>query len=273
MSSHNLGTGSAPGGSSTLTDASRADAPVALVTGGGVRVGRAIALGLAEAGYDVAVHYRSSAEPAEEVVRHVEALGRRALALQADLSDPAAADPLVAGVRQAFGRLDVLVNSAASFDTTPLLEADAERWDEVLGVNARAPHLLVRAAASLLREGAGGAVVNIVDLSAFQAWSEYPVHAVSKAALAHLTRVQARSLAPDIRVNAVAPGAVLPPDDYDEERWQALVDRTPLGRLGTPEDVVRTVVFLVQSPFVTGQIVAVDGGRLLGPSGPPQAGS
>ena len=137
-----------------------------------------------------------------------------------------------------------------------------------MNLNVRAPHLLVRAAEDLLR-ASNGAVVNLVDLSAFQAWTEHPAHAVSKAALAHLTRVQARALAPEVRVNAIAPGAVLPPDDYSEKRWNALRLRTPLQRLGTPEDVVRAVVFLAQAPFVTGQILAVDGGRLLGPTGPP----
>jgi pteridine reductase len=113
-------------------------------------------------------------------------------------------------------------------------------------------------------------VVNVTDLSAWQAWSRHPVHAVSKAALAHLTRVQARALAPEIRVNGVAPGAVLPPDDYDQARWRTVEERTPLGRIGTPQDVVRAVLFLVDSPFVTGEVVVVDGGRLLGPSGPPR---
>jgi len=171
----------------------------------------------------------------------------------------------VEAVRAAFGRLDLLVNSAAGFDARPLREVDAAAWDGVMGLNVRAPHLLVRAAEGMLRQ-ARGAVVNILDLSAFQPWSEHPTHAVSKAALAHLTRVQARALAPDVRVNAVAPGAVLPPEDYPPERLETLRSRTPLGTLGTPDDVVRAVVFLAGATFVTGQILAVDGGRLLGPA-------
>ncbi len=115
-------------------------------------------------------------------------------------------------------------------------------------------------------------MVNLVDLSAFQPWAEYPVHAVSKAALAHLTRVQARALAPHVRVNAVAPGAVLPPDEYGPERLDALRERTPLGALGTPQDVVAAILYLADAPFVTGQVLAVDGGRLLGSAGPPVAG-
>jgi pteridine reductase len=227
-----------------------------------------LSLGLAEAGYDVVVHYRSSRAEAEEVSGLVGDLGRSCFLVAGDLGDPTVPESVVADVRARVGRLDLLVNNAAGFDARPLLDVDAGTWGEVMDLNVRAPHLLVRAAADLLQAG-GGSVVNVVDLSAYQAWTEHPVHAVSKAALAHLTRVQARALAPHVRVNAVAPGAVLPPGDYPPERWDSLRRMTPLRRLGTPEDVVRTVLFLARSPFITGQILAVDGGRLLGPSGPP----
>lgn len=241
---------------------------VALVTGGAVRLGRAISLGLAEAGYDLAVHYRSSAGAAQDLKREIASLGRRCVSFRADLADVTAPANLVEAVRDAFGRLDLVVNSAASFDERPLEAVDAEVWDAVMTLNVRAPHLLVRAAAPLLRQ-ARGAVVNLVDLSAVQPWTGYPAHAVSKAALAHLTRIQARALAPEVRVNGVAPGAVLPPDDFPAERLEALRARTPLGTLGTPEDVVRAVLYLAAAPFVTGEILTVDGGRLLGASGPP----
>jgi pteridine reductase len=241
---------------------------VALVTGGAVRVGRTISMALLEAGYEVAVHYRSSAVEARELQALAQDLGRPCVPFHADLGDPKAAEGLIASVAQVFGRLDLLVNSAAGFDSRSLTEADAEVWDQVMALNVRAPHLLVRTAAPLLASSRG-AVVNIVDLSAYQAWTEHPVHAVSKAALAHLTRVQARALAPEVRVNAVAPGAVLPPEDYRPERWDALAERTPLRRLGTPEDVAQAVLFLARAGFVTGQVLAVDGGRLLGPEGPP----
>jgi pteridine reductase len=236
---------------------------VALVTGGAVRLGRAISLGLAEAGFDVALHYRASEAPALEASREIRALGRACATVRGDLGDPASADAVVAAVREAFGRLDLLVNSAAGFAPLSLADADADAWDRIMDVNVRAPHLLVRAAADLLR-AAGGAVVNVVDLSAFQPWRDYPVHAVSKAALAHLTRVQARSLAPDVRVNAVAPGAVLPPDDYPPERVEELRVRAPLRAVGTPQDVVEAVLYLADARYVTGQILAVDGGRMLG---------
>ena len=241
---------------------------VALVTGGGVRMGRAIAVALADAGYDLLVHYRSSSAGAEEVRARAAALGRRCEIVQADLSLAEAPERVVEATRAAFGRLDVLVNSAASFRSVPLLEVDAEEWDSTMSLNVRAPHLLVRAAASLLRD-ARGCVINITDLSAFQAWTEYPHHAVSKAALAHLTRVQARALAPHVRVNAIAPGAVLPPDDWPESRWNALAERAVLKRVGGPSDVVQAVLYLIDATFVTGHVLPVDGGRLLGADGPP----
>ncbi len=182
---------------------------VALVTGGAIRLGRALSLGLAEAGFDVAVHYRASEAPALAVSERIRGLGRTSATVRGDLAEPDAPRAIIAAVREAFGRLDLLVNSAAGFETLSLADADADGWDRIMDVNVRAPHLLVREAADMLR-AARGAVVNIVDLSAFQPWREYPVHAVSKAALAHLTRVQARAMAPEVRVNAIAPGAVPP---------------------------------------------------------------
>lgn len=238
---------------------------VAVVTGGAVRVGRAIALALAQAGYDLVITYRSSHRPAAELAEEVARSGRRCETLRADLREPAAAEATTAAAREAYGRLDLVVNSAASFRASPLLEVDSAEWDEVMALNVRAPHLVVRAAAPLLRVQRG-AVVNILDLSAFQAWTEYAHHSVSKAALAHLTRVQARALAPDIRVNAIAPGAVLRPDEWSEERWQGLASLTPLERVGSPDDVAQAVLYLAEARFVTGQVIAVDGGRLLGPT-------
>lgn len=238
---------------------------VALVTGGAVRLGRAIALGLAEAGYDLVVHYHSSEAPAQEVAKRAEAAGRAAVTIGGDLGQVATAAAVVDAARSRFGRLDLVVNSAASFEAGGLMDVDADDWDAVMNLNARAPHLVVRAAAPMLRKSRGS-VINLVDLSAFQPWTGYPAHAVSKAALAHLTRVQARTLAPEVRVNAVAPGAVLPPQDESPERLDTLRRLTPLGRLGDPDDVVRAVLYLADARFVTGQILAVDGGRMLGTS-------
>lgn len=233
---------------------------VALVTGGAVRLGRAITLGLAEAGYDLVVHYHSSAGPASETVEQVEALGRRAVTVQADLGRGEGARKLAAAADEAFGRVDLLVNSAATFEQAELMQVDEESWDQVMNVNLKAPFLTVQAAAAMLK-ACRGTVVNLVDLSAFQPWTRYPHHSVSKAGLMHLTKILARVMAPHVRVNAIAPGAVLPPDDFSDADRSREVARTPVGHLGTPEDVVRTVLFLAGSPFMTGEVVVVDGGR------------
>lgn len=235
---------------------------VALVTGGAVRVGRALCLGLAEAGFDLAIHYHASDGPAREVVRKAEALGRRAVAVKADLADPVQVRDLAEGVGQEFGRLDVLVNSAASFRTGAFGDITAEEWDAVLDLNLRGPFLLVQHLAELLRESAGS-VINMVDLSALEPWTGRPHHSVSKAALLHLTRIMARALAPHVRVNAIAPGTVLAPDDFGSGDVERERGRTLLRAIGSPEDVVRTALFLVTSPYITGEVVVVDGGRLL----------
>ncbi len=236
---------------------------VALVTGGAVRVGAAISEGLARAGWNLVVGYHRSEGPAAELARRVEGLGRRCATVGGDLADAAVCARLVDAARETYGRLDLVVNSASSFESATLEEVDAAAWDAVMAVNVRAPHLVVRAAAPLLGE-ARGSVVNIVDLSALEPWPSRPHHSVSKAALAHLTRVQARALAPDVRVNAVAPGAVLAPPGLSDEGWRRIAADAPLGRPGSPADVVDAVLWLADAGFVTGQVVAVDGGRSLG---------
>ncbi len=227
-----------------------------------MRLGRAVTLGLAEAGYDVMVHYNASEGPARETVRAVEALGRTAATVSGDLSTGEGAEAVGRAIRAVYGRLDLLVNGAASFVQADLLEVDETGWDRVMALNLKGPFLVVQAVADLLRE-ARGSVVNMVDLSAFQPWVRYPHHGVSKAGLLHLTRVLARVMAPHVRVNAIAPGAVLPPDDFDDDDRARELARTPVGRLGSPDDVVRTVLFLATSPFITGECVVVDGGRSL----------
>ena len=235
---------------------------VALVTGGAVRVGRALSLGLAEAGYDVAVHYYSSSTAAQEVVSRIGEMGRRGVLVEGNMGDPDGVQAIAAAVRERCGRLDLLVNSAASFEHADLLDIDVDAWDQVMNVNLRGPFLLVRESAALLKESQGS-VVNIVDLGAFKPWTHHPHHAVSKAALLHLTKILARVLAPDVRVNAVAPGAVLMPEASDAAERERERRLTPLGRLGSPEDVLRTVLFLADSTFITGEVLVVDGGRSL----------
>jgi NAD(P)-dependent dehydrogenase (short-subunit alcohol dehydrogenase family) len=234
---------------------------VALITGGAIRVGRAITLGLAEAGFDVAINYHTSASEADAVARKIEGMGRRALVVGGDVSDAGEVKSIVSRVRDSYGRLDLLVNSASIFKAAPLLSIEDVQWDRVMSVNLKGPFLMVKATADLLA-AARGSIVNLVDLSAFQPWIEYPHHSVSKAGLLHLTRVMARALAPDVRVNAIAPGAVLLPESYTDEDRRRSEENSLLGRLGSPEDVVRTVLFLERSPFITGEVIVVDGGRL-----------
>lgn len=236
---------------------------VALVTGGAVRVGRAITLGLVDAGYDVVVNYHSSEGPAREVARQVEERGREVLLIQGDVSTPQDVASIGEGIRSRFGQLDLVVNSAANFHSTSLLDIDSEEWDRVMGVNLKGPHLIVREVADLLR-AARGSVVNIADHMGFETWVRYAHHSVSKAGLMHLTRIMAKALAPEVRVNAIAPGLVLAPEGLSGEELEAEIDRAALKAAGTPDDVVRTVLFLVSSPYITGQVIVVDGGRSLG---------
>ena len=190
-------------------------------------------------------------------------IGQRALILPGDVSRLEDANRIAAAVEEEFGRLDLLVNNASLFRSARLLEIGEDEWDRVMAVNVKGPFLMVRATAELLTR-TRGRVVNLVDLSAFQPWVEHPHHSVSKAALLHLTRVMARALAPRVRVNAIAPGAVLLPEDYDEAKRERSRQEAALGTLGSPEDVVRTVLFLERSPFITGEVIVVDGGRLAG---------
>ena len=227
-------------------------------------MGRAIAEGLAEEGFRLAVHYNRSSEAAQQVVRDIEAAGGEASSFQADLSESAAAPVLIREVEERFGRLDVLVNSASIYRPDTVVDGADEAWELIQAINVRAPFQLVRAAAPLLK-ATEGCVVNIVDLSAFQVWKRFGIHSVSKTALLKLTRVQARTLAPAVRVNAVAPGNVLPPEDDTEAEVEASRKRIPLGRIGHPQDVVSAVRYLVNAPYVTGEVIVVDGGRLLDP--------
>jgi NAD(P)-dependent dehydrogenase (short-subunit alcohol dehydrogenase family) len=231
----------------------------ALVTGAAQRLGRAMAVALADAGADVVVHYRTSASDARATVASIEASGRRALALQGDVASGSDVARLVSDTERAFGRLDILVNSASMFVRRPVLEISETEWDRVLAVNLKGPFLLTRAAVPLLRRH-GGVIVNLVDLSAVQAWPSYAHHAASKAGLLHLTRILARALAPEIRVNSIAPGSVLPPEGHEEEDGSG---KRVTPRAGEPADVVGALLYLIRSDFVTGQNLVVDGGRML----------
>lgn len=235
---------------------------VALVTGAGRRVGAAIAGGLARAGCDVAVHHHASTEGAEATLRSVRAAGRRGESFAADLRDPAAARELPRRVVETLGRLDVLVNSAGVMVRREFADITPDDWNDALALNLSAALFTAQGAAPHLRR-TRGKIVNLADVAAFEVWPAYLPLNVSKAGVVMLTRGLARVLAPEVTVNAVAPGAVLPPADWPEEARAHLASTTPLRRLGAPEDVVRAVLFLLENDYVTGVVLPVDGGRLV----------
>ena len=241
-------------------DARAVNAHVALVTGAGKRVGRAIALALGKDGYRVAVHFSASAAGARETVRMIAAAGGQARVFRADLRRPGAPARLVADVALAFGRLDVLVNSAASMKRTPLTKVREAAWDEVFALNLRAPFFCAVAAARVMGRR-GGAIVNISDHMGFESWPDFVPHGVSKAGVAAMTHALAAAFAPKIRVNAVAPGFVLAPSGLAAAKARQFARETPLRRLGSPADVANAVRYLVSAPYVTGEVLFVDGGR------------
>lgn len=233
---------------------------VAVVTGGAHRVGKAIALALANAGAHVVVHYRASSEAAATVAE-IETLGVRAIGVAADLADPAGATAVFEAAEREFGGVDVLVNSAASFQSGHVLTISPEAWQETLNLNLSGPFYCAQLAARSMLQRGGGAMINLADLSGLQPWAKYPAHSVSKAGLLMLTKVLAKALAPTIRVNAIAAGPVMKPPDWNEARWQAVGSHTLLKHPGSGYDVARAALFLLQEDYVTGATMLVDGGR------------
>jgi len=233
---------------------------VVLVTGAGHRLGRAIALGLAQAGAHVAVHFHTAAEEAAETVRRIRELGADAEAFPADLRDPARIPPLIEAVARRFGRLDGLVNAAAVMQITRWHELTPPQWDEIMALNLRAPMFCAQAAARHMEEGV---IINVADGSALRPWPDYLAHTVSKSGLVALTRALALALAPRIRVNAVIPGPILKPVHWEEARWARLIQRVPMGRAGTGDEVAHAVRYLMEADYVTGTVLIVDGGHHL----------
>jgi pteridine reductase len=232
----------------------------ALVTGAGHRIGRAIAVALGGRGMRVAVHYNAAAADAEETLREIRAAGGDGYVVAGDLTRPDAPTELIRAVTSEFGALDVLVNSAAVMVRTPFGEITPEQWDDVMALNHRAPFFLAQAAAPYLR-AARGVIVNIADLAAFETWPAYLPHGISKSGVVYMTRALARVLAPAVRVAGVAPGTVLLPDNWDADSAEHLRQTTPLGRNGTPADVTSAVLFILDSDYLTGEAIIVDGGR------------
>lgn len=230
--------------------------PVALVTGGARRLGAQIVRMLAARGYQVAIHCHTARQSAEALAAEV---GQGAFVMQGDLGAGGVPARLIADLISRCGRIDVLVNSAASFHRTPLDRVTEAEWDAVFAVNLRAPFFLALEAARHMP--VKGSIINMCDLAAFETWGGYIPHGVAKAGIATITRNLAKQLAPAVRVNAIAPGVVLLPEDMSASESAKLVATTPLQRHGEPADIVRAVEYLLDAEFVTGEVLFVDGGR------------
>lgn len=235
-----------------------------LVTGGAHRVGKAITMALAEAGANVVINYNSSAGAAEETAAEAEGLGVGALAVGADVSDHAQVRAMVAAARERFGGVDVLVNGASWFKETPFPADEVVTWQRVTRILIDGSFYCANAVAPMMLERGEGVIINIVDLSAWLPAPNMAAHSVGKAGLLALTRQLAVELAPAVRVNAVAPGPVLPPPDYSDAENKAVAKNTLLKRWGSPGDVVQAVMFLVAADYITGEYITVDGGERYG---------
>jgi pteridine reductase len=237
---------------------------VALVTGAGRRLGRAIAMALAERGAILAIHYRSSQAEAQAVVAQIAGAGGRAQAFVADLARVSEIERLTADVIAAFGTIDVLVNSASVFVRKSLEEISERDWDANLDTNLKAPFFLSKIAGAAMRRNGAGKIINLGDWAGLRPYKNYIPYSVSKAGLIGLTRALARALAPEVQVNCIALGAVMPPDDYDAAEIERLRKATLTKRLGTPADVARAVIFLCEgTDFATGSTLMLEGGRNL----------
>jgi pteridine reductase len=236
----------------------------ALITGGARRVGAAIARRLHRAGVNVLLHYRDSEADAAKLESELNALRpKSASRVKAELLAPIAPRALVSAARESFGRLDILVNNASSFFPVEIGAIEPSHWEELIGSNLRAPLFISQEAAPELAKNEGSSIINIVDIHADRPLKGYPIYSIAKAGLAALTRSLAVELAPRVRVNGVAPGAIAWPEDgqFDPAERERILATTPLARIGSPEDIAQAVHFLASAPYVTGQIIAVDGGR------------
>jgi len=241
------------------------DGRVALVTGAAKRLGQAISLELARRGGNIVVHYGRSKAAAEDTVRQIEEMGRKAIALNADLSDPEQIQPLVDQATQALGAIDILVNCASVFHRTPFGQVTLEQWDSLMHANLRGPFFLAQAVGPEMKRKGAGKIINLSDAVMPYAVPDFTPYAISKAGVEVMTRQLARALAPEVQVNAVLPGAILPADGGDESGWEAAIGANLLKRRGYPDDIANAVVYLIeQGDFLTGVFLPVDGGRSLG---------
>jgi pteridine reductase len=237
---------------------------VAVVTGGAVRIGRALSLALADAGADVVVHHSNSAAEGNAAAAEIVSRGRRALAISADFSDPVpAAQSIFAEATKAFGRVDILINSAAIFGSATLASTTESDWERHFAINLKAPCFLCREFSARHAPGSPGCIINIVDWRALRPRPGNLAYTLTKAALVTLTEILAQELAPDVRVNAVAPGAILPPPGAGADYLDRLANKIPLRRTGSVDDVTAAVLYLVRSDFITGDVLCVTGGEQL----------
>jgi len=239
-------------------------ARVALVTGGSKRIGRAIALALAAHGWDVAVHFRNSRADADAVVAQIKQQGRRAAAIAADLCQEKEMAALLPRVAQALGPVGLLVNNASVFEQDSALTATRQGWDRHMEANLRAPFVLMQGFARQLPGDAEGAVINILDERVWKLTPHFVSYTVSKAGLWTLTQTMALALAPRIRVNAIGPGPTLPSPRQTDDQFRHQIEMLPLQRGATPEEIARAAIFILDSPAMTGQMIALDGGQHLG---------
>jgi pteridine reductase len=237
--------------------------PVAVVTAAARRLGAAIALALARGGHDVVVHHRSTAADAEAIAVQARALGARSITVQGDVAHAADVARLLDATLSAFGRADVLVANAGAFQRTPLATLTEEQWDDLLTNNLRATFLCAQRFGLHMRSHDGGCIVSVSDVAGLRPWAEYLPYNIAKAGIVTLTHTLAKELAPSVRVNAVALGPVLFPDDYDPALRQREIGRTLLQRQGRADNVADAVLALVRNDYITGVVLPVDGGRLL----------
>lgn len=233
----------------------------ALVTGGAKRVGREIALTLARKGANVLLHYNTSKVQAEATASEVRKLGVDCVTLHADLSKPADIQSLVFEIKSRHLSVDLLINNASLFFKTPAGSVSEDDWDKLMDANLKGPFLLSVEFARTMAASGGGSIVNIADWSGFRPYKDYLPYCTSKGGLLTMTKALARDFAPSVRANAVAPGPVMLPIDFSETEKEAIVKKTPLGRIGTPGDVANAVVFLAENEYVNGTVLVVDGGR------------
>lgn len=234
----------------------------ALITGGAQRIGKSIAIALGQDGYHIYLHYYRSNKEAEDTAAVIQAQGGTCTLMQADLQDVDALADMMQRIADEVESLDVLINNASIFAESPLSDTSIDVWDRIMDVNLRAPWLCAKLARPLLASG-GGCIINILDSGIEKVWPNFAVYQISKVGMAQLTKLLAKEFAPDIRVNGVAPGLILPSSAEEPEQWEKLINRLPLKKQGNPADVVDAVLFFINQAYVTGEILFIDGGYQL----------